>query len=176
MPTMFPLCSRRTARGFTLIELMIVVVIIAILAGIVIPSYMNHVKRSHAKAAAGDLVALGLVMENIYQRQLRYPYSNTTGLPGGASLPTTTTDDTIRYVNGVNGGAPLPANSLWQPAEADNFIYKLNVPTSGANQGRTYTLTAAGRGGTLNDGCEITLTSANSRASNGNSGCGGLIW
>lgn len=168
---MFPLYSRRTARGFTLIELMIVVVIIAILASIAIPGYQNHIKRSHAKAAAGDLVALGLVMENIYQRQLRYPYNSTTGLPNGVSLPTTSTNSTILYVNGTS---TVPANSLWQPAEADNFTYTLNVPASGTTQGRTYTLTAKGKTGTLNAGCTLTLTNANVRTSNGNSGCGGM--
>ena len=59
--------------GFTLIELMIVVVIIAILAMIALPSYNNYVKRAHIKAAQSDLVTLGLVLEGSYQRKLEYP-------------------------------------------------------------------------------------------------------
>ena len=62
-----------TKRGFTLIELMIVVAIIAILAMIALPSYSNYIKRAHIKAAQSDLVTLGLVLESSYQRKLEYP-------------------------------------------------------------------------------------------------------
>ncbi|GAA4999757.1 hypothetical protein GCM10023206_00920 [Acinetobacter puyangensis] len=64
------------AWGFTLIELMIVVAIIAILAMIALPSYSSYIKKAHIKAAQSDLVALGLVLENHYQRNLSYPTSS----------------------------------------------------------------------------------------------------
>lgn len=45
----------RTATGFTLIELMIVVAIIAILAAIAVPQYQTYVARSQVTAALGDI-------------------------------------------------------------------------------------------------------------------------
>lgn len=60
-------------RGFTLMELMVVLVIIAILSSIALPSYKNYVNKSRSRAATADLVALAVAVENIFQRSLNYP-------------------------------------------------------------------------------------------------------
>lgn len=60
-------------NGFTLIELMIVVIIVAILASIALPSYQNYIKKSKIKEAQSNLIALSLSAEQHYQRTLSYP-------------------------------------------------------------------------------------------------------
>jgi type IV pilus assembly protein PilE len=53
-----PLVAGRAERGFTLIELMIVLVIMAILAAIGYPSYLNSTMKSNRAAAQAHLMAL----------------------------------------------------------------------------------------------------------------------
>ena len=52
---------------------MIVVAIVAILAAVAMPSYDRYVKKSRARGASADLVALSLTLENQFQKTLAYP-------------------------------------------------------------------------------------------------------
>jgi type IV pilus assembly protein PilE len=53
--------------GFTLIELMVTVAIVAILAGIAIPSYTIYITRSKIQEATSNLLAMRTKMELYFQ-------------------------------------------------------------------------------------------------------------
>lgn len=72
--------QRSRQAGFTLIELMITLVVIAILAAIALPSYESWVRKQKIRLAQSDLVALSLAMENAFQQRLSYA-SDTDDLP-----------------------------------------------------------------------------------------------
>ncbi len=73
----------RRAAGFTLIELMIVVAIVAILVAVALPSYESYVIRTRRAAAAGCVTDLSAFMERVYAANLRYDQNNAaaTALP-----------------------------------------------------------------------------------------------
>jgi prepilin-type N-terminal cleavage/methylation domain-containing protein len=75
-------------RGFTLIELTIVVAIIAVLAAIAIPMYGNMVTRSKESVVKGQLGSLRSALAVYYaDNDGMYPSSLTAGLiPGGNYL------------------------------------------------------------------------------------------
>ena len=62
----------RRSGGFTLIELMIVVAVIAIIAAIGYPSYINSVVKTKRAAAEGCMSEYATYMERFYTQNLRY--------------------------------------------------------------------------------------------------------
>jgi prepilin-type N-terminal cleavage/methylation domain-containing protein len=72
----------RGQRGFTIIELMIVVVIIGILAAIAIPMFSSHMKKAKTNEADLQLNELGKNAKAYYQANNTYPQGTAGVLPG----------------------------------------------------------------------------------------------
>lgn len=90
-------------RGFTLIELMIVVVIIAILAAIAVPSYQEYVQRSNTSMAQQEMQKIAEQLErhkakNFTYRDFdpNYIYGQT-GIMTSVTLPRGATGSAIKY-------------------------------------------------------------------------------
>ena len=132
------------ALGFTLIELMITVVIVAILAAIALPSYQNYIKRTNIKAAQTDLVALSLVFENYYQRNLSYPnqdYANTSALSAFSQWSASKTDIFEFSSKKVDGGKGY---ELYATANKSSNLANYKLKITNTNQ-RTATTSCDGK-------------------------------
>lgn len=82
----------RSHAGFTLVELMIVVAIIAILAAIAIPQYQNYIARSQLARALGETGSLKTAVEDcLTQSNLLCP---------GASLQSNLTNEATTVAAG----------------------------------------------------------------------------
>lgn len=136
-------CRRResvTALGFTLIELMITVAIIAILAAIALPAYSAYVRRGQMQEAVTYLSDFSVKMEQYYQDNRTY------GASGGTVC--------------ANGSNP-PSWNTFAPSAAKYFTYGCALGSSTDNQ--SYLLTATGSSG-LVVGTVYTLDSSAAKA------------
>ena len=78
----------RRARGFTLIEVMITVAIVAILAAVALPSYQDYVRRGEVPEAFTYLSDFRIKLEQYYQDNKNYGTTNGGACANGAGAPT----------------------------------------------------------------------------------------
>lgn len=66
---------RRSRAGFTLIEILLVVVIIGMLAGIAAVSVPKNMRRAREAKAAADISAISMAVQTFYMDKGKYPSS-----------------------------------------------------------------------------------------------------
>jgi len=111
----------RDKEGFTLVELMIVIIILAILTGIAVPSYMVLRDRARIAAAQSELKNIATALEMYYaDNNETYPATTfaamTTALesggPGGEAYMNNV-PDTDGWTNPYVYTAPDPSGGLY---------------------------------------------------------------
>ncbi len=132
-------CSQtRSDRGFTLIELMIVVVVVAILATIAMPSYTEYIRRSQVVEAPTYLSDFRVKLEQYYQDYRNY------GGPAGTTCA---------------NGTGAPAWASFSASGTSYFTYSCALSSSGT----MFVVTATGIRGKSSDGHIYTIDADNNK-------------
>ena len=111
--------------GFTLVEIMIVVAIIALLAAIAIPNLVRAKVSSNDAVAKATLKSIATAFENYYTTNNQYPPATTSLI--GAAPPYLTLD----YFTGTHNGFTYSVASL------TSYTYQISANPVSTNLGTT---------------------------------------
>lgn len=141
--------ARRPSTGFTLIELMITVAVVAILAAIAYPAYQDQIRKSRRSAAQGVLLEVASREQQLFL-------------------------DSRQYVAAADTAALAPPSNIRVTVQANLLAsYDFSVVTTAvANAVPTFTVTAVPKGAQASDKCgTMTIDQATVKTAAAN--CGG---
>ncbi len=121
---------RRAQCAFTLIELMVVLVVLAVLGAIVVPNYMSRVDEAREVALRHNLRGLRTSIDQFFQDKGRYPDSLNELVH-------------VRYIRAV------PQDPMTQ--RADTWVLVSPPPAAGAAAGKVFDV-KSGASGKASDG------------------------
>jgi prepilin-type N-terminal cleavage/methylation domain-containing protein len=78
--------NRKNQGGFTLIEVIVAIAVVAILAGIITPSVIKHLNDSKRARAQNDCIVIGSAIASFYKDAGRMPNMTNTGATGGTAM------------------------------------------------------------------------------------------
>ncbi|MCF4996533.1 prepilin-type N-terminal cleavage/methylation domain-containing protein [Pseudomonas syringae] len=123
---------RRSNRGFTLIEIMIVIAIIGIIITIGYPSLTEYIKKGRRAEVVSVLSEQAQILERYYTRN--NVYTNATGLSAGTDFYTITptlTDQTFLLTATRKSGSAMATDKCGDFTLTNTGVRSMNNATTG---------------------------------------------
>jgi type II secretion system protein G len=120
--------SRERQRGFTLVELMVVVAIIALIASIVIPNYVHARAQASVVDSIANMKQIAVALESYYADNQCYPGSSGCAASGATVNPNLFGGSPNNYLNitPVNDMGRQPYN--YSDLRTDPDSYRIDDP------------------------------------------------
>jgi prepilin-type N-terminal cleavage/methylation domain-containing protein len=135
---MYRFCNRSDRKGFTMIELMVVVVIVGVLAAIAIPIYGKYIKNARLTEATGRIGEI-VTAAKAYAQENQDASGNPTWPPAA-------------------GGGVVDLT------QTEQFTYAITAGAAGNANTTQLTITATGRAGTKMAGVGVVVSIPNINA------------
>lgn len=133
--TYFKSTSAHAQTGFTLIELMTTVAIIAILAAIALPSYKNYIVKSHRTEAQAAMLSLAQYLESKYNASFSYPAESS--IPVSLKNPSNVSAYYTISVSIVNASQNYTITATPTSAQNDGLCGTLTLKEDGSKSPAT---------------------------------------
>ncbi len=129
----------RRARGFTLVELLIVVIILAILAAVVIPQFAASTDDAKMASLDTTLANMRSALDLYYQQHGEYPAANGDGVNAAGSL--------LAFVNQLSQYTDKDGNASNTKDAAHKYgpyLRRADVPTEPMTESQAIKIESAG--------------------------------
>ena len=113
-------------RGFTIVELMLVVAVIGILAGIAVPNYRTYVQKSKEKEAGGDIAIIALKIDDFKMGGGGLP-NNLAAVPGANLLDPWGNPYQYLNITTAKGKGNMRKNRFMVPINSDYDLYSMGA-------------------------------------------------